>query len=317
MIVVKCALGVIQERGKKTIAPGVAVLGASERDFLARHVEKVRTAIGAGARSVFQQSAHTPHVLDTLRTASSDGHFAATAKTLQDLLAGTMRTTTNAKDCVFAAVRAYDGSQHKREGETHVTILKLDAVVEAARMKILATEGVTFEVLKDLLPEPGKLQKALSWPDPRSTSDVVMLDTNATVAQYFELAYQVRVSPRSVDAEEELARIIGQRIDSPRVPEVVAKAAELEGPLDAVLEELGNDYPELAEAAARSRADSRPAGIVRRNKVAARPIEWEAAGMQLRVSPDVAATVDTHPTPSGTWILTVETTDRPRPKRID
>jgi hypothetical protein len=307
VIVEKCALGVIQNRGQTTVDPDVVSFGPNESDYLARHVSKVRGTVDVGARSVFQHAANTPSLLETLRTTSSDGHYAATAKTLQDALAKTMKTSTNAKDCVLAAVRAKDADG----GDSHVTILKLDAVVEAARMKRLRNSGVTFEVLRGLLPEPGRLQKALSWPDPRPSSALVVLDTNFAMAQYFEIAYQVQVSPRAVEAEEQLVRTISQRVDARSIPRVIASAGTLEGPLDTVLTELSKTYPELDGAAAEITSDGRPAGIIRRNKVTARPVIWKAPGLELRISPEVAATVNKVRTQVGTWRLTVETAEEP------
>lgn len=307
MQVLKCALGVVQRRGHDVVDPAVVALGPAEVDYLARHVAKVRETTSSGGRSLFLHAANTPALLDTLRTTASDPHFAATAKTLQDYLARSMRTSTNAKDCVFAAVRAADGSG----GEPHVTLLKLDAVVEAARMRRIANQGVSFQVLKELLPEPGKLQKALSWPDPRPASEVVMLDTNFAAAQYFENAYQVTVSPKSVEAEERLLRILSSTLSPTVLAEAVTAAAELSGPLDDVLSTLRQSYPELAGAEADVSADSRPAGIVRPNKIAARQVIWKAEGMELRISPTLASKVTKAQNRQGTWTLSIETPDEP------
>jgi hypothetical protein len=303
----KCALGVIQNRGHKVIDPGVVDLGAHEVDYLARHILKVRETVSSGGRSVFVHAANTPNLLDTLRSTLSDPHFAATAKTLQDSLAYAMRTSTNAKDCVFAAVRAADAAN----SEPHVTLLKLDAVVEAAQMKQLANHGVSFHVLRKLLPEPGKLQKALPWPDIRASSDVIMLDTNFAAAQYFEIAYQVRVSAKSVDAEEQLIRTLSARLPPSELPQAVQAAAKLSGPLDDVLSTLAADYPALSGAAAEATIDARPAGIVRPNKISARQIVWKADGVEVRVSPGLAASVSKQQTPQGTWELVIETPDEP------
>lgn len=308
--IVRCALGVVQKRGHKVIHPAVVTIGANEMDYLARHVEKVRGTVAAGGRSLFRLRAQTPSLVTTLQSSStSDAHFASTARSLQDALARTMKTSTNAKDCVFAIVLAEDTPGDP----VHVSLLKLDAVVEAAQMRLLANQGVSFKVLRELLPEPGKLQKALSWPDPRPSSDVIMLDTNFTTAQYFENAYEVLVSPKSVDAEEELLRIVRDRVPPTDFPEAVAEAAELSGPLDEVLTTLAENYPSLAPAATAVSTADRPAGIVRKHKIAARHIVWKAEGMELRVSPEVAPSVTTTQTPLGGWITTIETRDQPLP----
>jgi hypothetical protein len=307
MQVITCALGVVQKRGNAVVDPAVVTLGPLEMDYLARHVTKVRETTSSGGRSLFIRPANTPTLLETLRTTASDPHFGATAKTLQDALARSMRTSTNAKDCVFAAVRAVAVTG----GENHVTLLKLDAIVEAAQMRWIAKKGISFEVLKELLPEPGKLQKALSWPDPRPSSDVIMLDTNFAAAQYFEIAYQVQVSPKSVEAEDRLLRILSSKLPSTELPRAVDEAAALSGPLDEVLSTLVESHPELAGAAAEVSADSRPAGIVRANKIAARHVIWKAEGLEVRASPSLVPNVTKIRTPRGTWTLTIETSDEP------
>lgn len=307
MQVLKCALGVIQKRGHDVVDPAVVTVGPAEMDYLARHIAKVRETTSSGGRSLFTRNANTPALLETLRTTTFDPHFSATAETLQDSLARTMRTSTNAKDCVFAAVRA----AATPDAEPHVTLLKLDAIVEAARMRRLANRGVSFQVLKDLLPEPGKLQKAISWPDPRPASDVIMLDTNFAAAQYFEIAYQVQVSPKSVEAEEQLLRILSSRLPPAALPRAVDDAAAMSGPLDDVLRDLAEDYPQLADAVSQASTDSRPAGIVRPNKIAARNILWKAEGLEVRVSPHLAPRVKKDRTPQGMWTLTIETVDEP------
>jgi hypothetical protein len=301
-------LGIVQRRGNRVVDPTLVAVGTEEGDYLERHIKKVRSSVIAGGRSLFRTGGHTPTLLDTLVEASTgDLHFTATAKTLQDQLARHMRTSTNASDCVFAAVLADD----EHGGDRHVSLLKLDAVLEAAQMKQIQG-AVSFRVLKHLLPEPGKLQKALSWPDPRAASDVIMLDSNVTTAQYFENAYEVRVSARSVEAEAEMLHILVERLPATEVTPAVERAAEMAGPLDEVLSELAKEYPPLAAAVAEVASAERPAGMIRRNKVAAQRIVWRANGMELRVSADIAPTIVKQQTPDGRWVLTVVTADEPR-----
>ncbi len=308
MNIVRCALGVIQKKGVEVIDPRVQSFGPAEADYLARHVLKVRGTTDASARSVFAEAAGTPMLLGSLLGEQDDDElFESTSKTLQDALADGMKTSTNAKDCVFAVVRACD----EPGDEGHVTLLKLDAVVEAAKMKLLKGHGVTFEVLKELLPEPGKLQKALSWPDPRSTSEVIMLDTNVTSAQYFENAYQVRVSPKSTEAEGELADIIHAHVPLENLPAAVAAVADLDGPMDAVLSTLAEEYPELEAPASAAAASPRPAGMIRPNKVAARPLIWRADGVEVKVPPELAGRVTVTRLNDG-WRISVDTVTEPR-----
>lgn len=305
MRVTMCALGVIQKRGATTLDPRVVQIGANESDFLVRHIKKVRALTDASARSLFAPMAGTPGQLTSLLTTTSDLAFEAMAKTLQDALAQSMGTATNARDCVFAVVRAQEDPQVAG----HVTLLKLDAVVEAAKMSLLNAR-VTFEVLKELLPEPGKLQKALSWPDPRSVSDVIMLDTNVTSAQYFERAYQVNVSPKSTEAEGELLQILVSSVPPAELGAAISSTAQLEGPLDEVLETLAQTYPVLEQSAQTLAESPRPQGIVRPNKVAARSVIWRADGAELRVPAELAGNVEIRQLPDG-WEIAIKTQTQP------
>lgn len=309
----RCALGIIQNRGNNAVEPSIVVVGANEQDYLARHVEKVRATSAAGGRSLFRSRTQTEGHLKVLADpATTVATFESRSRTLQTALARSMKTSTNAKDCVFAIVSASDDPPSTA---THVSLLKLDAVVEAAQMQRLADKGVSFRVLRKLLPEPGKLQKALSWPDPRASSDVVVLDTNFSTAQYFENAFEVLVSPKSVEAEEQLLTILQQRLPQADFPAAVEAAAPLSGPLDEVLGALATEYPALAPAVASVATHDRPAGIVRKNKVAARHVVWRAPGVELRVAPELAASVTAVETAAG-WVLSVVSPVEPKPGEL-
>lgn len=306
MNIVRIALGVIRNRGADVVAPTLVVFGPTEVDFLARHVDKVRRD-GLGGRSAFVAGAHTPATLLAMQGGDATA-FVAGATTLQQSLARTMGLTTTAKDCVFAVIQATDTADGQA---SHVTVMKLDAVVEAARVAITAGV-VSLQVLRDLVPDPGELRKALSWPDPRADSDVLMMDTNASNAQYFEDAYQVRVSPKSSQAEAQLQSVIVANVPPADIPGALTAAAALQGPSNAVLDQLVPDYPSLAQAAQDAAADPRPAGIIRPNRMAARPVVWRADGVELKVPADRAGEVRL--TREGTgWRLSILVQSEPVP----
>jgi hypothetical protein len=304
MKALRVALGLIQNRGGTTLPPGLVAFGATESDFLARHVGKVRTLTEASARAIFRGSSYVATLLPTLLT-STDAEFTAAAQSLQDRLAKTMKATTSAADCVFALVTTGDSAPE------HVTILKLDAVVEAARTSIEKGQ-VSLTVLKDLIPDPGRLQKALSWPDTRASSDVVMIDTNVTHAQYFENAFDVLISPRSQEAEETLQSEVIARVPIADLPQALEDAGKLDGPLDDVLEKLAKTYPTLSEVAVRTHTDPKPSGIIRPNKVAALPITFEADGAKLVVPPGMIGSVTIEKDPNGNgWRLIITSRTEP------
>jgi hypothetical protein len=303
--ITRISVGVIRRRGADVTAPALASFGDAEAEFLARHVARVR-ADGLGGRSLFVNGAHIPSVLAGM-LAATDDDFVAASGTLLDNLARAMGQVARPSDCVFAVVQA----QQPGAVPQHVTVLKLDAVVEAARWRVQAGR-VNLQVLRELLPEPGELRKALSWPDSRPNSDALMIDTNASNAQYFEDAYQLRVSPKSSQAEAGLAATIAEQVAPADLPTVLADAARLEGPADEILASLAQTHPALQDAADAAAADPRPAGLVRTNKVAARPVVWKADGVELRVPADRAGDVQIIEEGDG-WRLSVRLNSRPRP----
>lgn len=304
MNVLRVALGVIQKRGATVVDPGLVTFGPDEADFLARHVTRVRTLTDSSPRALFSTGSGVPALLAGL-PAANDAECEATSKVLQDRLVATMRGTSQASDCVLAVLVT---QEHQRQ---EVTILKLDAVIEAARMEFLKSGRVSLKVLKELLPEPGRLQKSVSWPDPRGVSDAITIDTNVTAARYFENAYDLQVSPKSTEAEAELGRLLVERLPAARLREAYERASGLSGPLDEVLTDLaGRGFPELEEPAQQAASDRRPSGIIRPNKVAVKPVVWRADGIEVRVPPNLADSIEITETNEG-WQILVPTKTRP------
>jgi hypothetical protein len=303
--IVRVALGAVANRGASVVPPALVTLaGPAEADFLGRHVMKVRS--NGQARSTFVPGAAVPGLLAGL-AAAADAQYAAGADALQQMLARAMGQSTNASDCVTAVVHAQD----TQGASDHITVLKLDANVEAARRDIL--QGVvSLTVLSDLLPTPRDLQKALSWPDPRPDSDALMIDANAANAQYFENAYQVQVSPKSAEAEAELQAAIVAGVPQRDLARALQDASRLDGRADVVLTALAQQHPSLGPAAQQAAAAARPAGIVRRNKIAARPVVWRADGVELKVPADRAGDVEVTPDGNG-YVLSVRVDSRPQP----
>lgn len=282
----------------------VTLAGLAEKDFLGRHVARVRE--NDQARALFDANATVPALLAQMGVAS-DKQFVAHAAALQRLLAAAMGKVSSASDCVTALVHARDQSS----GSDHFTLLKLDSNVEAARRDI-AQGVVSLTVLSDLLPTPRDLQKALSWPDPRPNSDALMVDTNAMNAQYFENAYEIKVSPKSAEAETALRATIAAKVPPQQLARALQDAAQLEGPLDQVLTALAQQYGTLAGAAQQASTTARPSGMVRRNKIAVKPVVWRADGVVLSVPAERASDVRVTPDGQG-FILSIRVDSRPEP----
>lgn len=292
MHILRVALGAIADRGAEVLSPTLVTLaGPAEQAFISGHVVKVRSH--THARSAFVPGASVPGMLAGLGQAD-DARFTAAADSLQQMLVATMKQSTNASDCVTALVQAHDGPGTLE----HFTVLKLDANVEAAR-RDLSQGVVSLEVLTELLPTPRDLQKGMSWPDPRADSDALLVDTNGANAQYFENAYQVRVSPKSKQAEEELQRAIVTHVPQQDLPQALQAASQLDGPADAILVALAQQHPSLLPVTQPISPPERPSGIVRLNKVAALPVVWRADGVELKVPAHRAADVEVTPTGGG------------------
>lgn len=274
----RVALGAITSRGSAVAKPSLVTLaGPAEMDFLGRHVQKVRA--NDQARAIFIPGAIVPALLASLASAT-DADFITAAEDLQSMLAATMAHSTNASGCVTALVHAQD----QGGGADHLTVLKLDANVEAAQRDIF--QGVVnLVVLTELLPTPRDLQKGMSWPDGRSGSEALVVDSNSDNAQYFEKAFQLQVSPKSSRAVQELHRAIVDAVPQADLPRVLNEAAKLDGPVDSILSTLATRDPSLQQVIQQraATASTRPSGIVPRNKIAALPVIWRADGVELRV----------------------------------
>lgn len=296
MEALRIALGLVKEKGQEVVPPRIMAFGAEESNFLTRHVQKVREQRDGRARSRFTGDSQVPHLLKRLLIARGE-EFNEVAAVLQRRLADAMRGSTNAKDCVFGVIVTGSG-----DSADHVTLLKLDAVLDAAQTSI--NEGrVSLKVLKKLVPEPGKLQKALSWPDEIDVSDVIILDRNTTLAAYFENAYDVRVSERSRAAESRLERLILEHLPREQAGAALVDASRMSGPMDVVLSELGRTYPDMTDVAAVQARSAHPPGIIRRDKVGA-TLVYRADGAELRVPAGRRTAVSiTRETDGDGWVL--------------
>ena len=175
---------------------------------------------------------------------------------------------------------------------------------------MLRSGELTFEVLHQLLPEPGELQKGLSWPDARPDSDVMMVDRNAVSAMYFENAFEVAVSLRSVDAERDLVERIVKAVPRDEVSNALQAAASLSGPANRIARQLSQNHGALARVADEIEREPRPPGIIRPRKVSARRVVWRADGVEISVPPDLASSV-TIVEDGDVWEIRVRTRSRP------
>lgn len=276
-----CALAVIAGRGQEVILPSANTLDADEAGYIQRHVEELRR-IGSSdnsARGRFRRNSSLRSDCSDLLTAD-ETVFLDTAARFVQALAASMKTATNPKDCVVALVLDGPGAT-----PTRVTLLKLDAIVEAAQLEKLRTGGIRLHVFRNLLPKPGKLQKGWSWPDPRSESEIIFVDRNVDgTTLYFQNAYQVDASAPPLEAEKALVEAIA--VLPPEKAKRAAALAREGGSADAVVARIRDELPEFQAEHPALGSNGRIAGRIRPPQFQAHKKKYSADGVDLLVPLD-------------------------------
>ena len=276
-MIFKCALAVIGQRGQGIVGPSMSPIERDEEDFLHRHVEQLTGLVrGQDGRSRFRPASHLKNELPSLLKAE-DQEFLAIAKGHAERLAAAMARTSNAKACVMALLTEGDES-----GASTVSLLKLDAEVEAAQMQ--STDGgVRLRVFQDLLPRPGDIQKGFSWPDERENSEIVVLDkvVAGSATKYFQEAFEIDVSPTAKATEDALVSEL-EGLPVPVVGSILERISD-GGPADSIVERIREVVPDFVPVARELGAGGAFPGRVRPafSKTAVR--RFSANGIDLRV----------------------------------
>lgn len=296
-----CALSVITQRGRKVIEPTVSELNADEEEFLSGHTRTLRDyASGTGSRGRFRGDSTLE--ADFYSALSGDpAVFLAVAQRLVSQLAATMRSV-NSKDGVVVLV------VEKKDQDRVITLLKLEAEIDAARIQFDDDGSLHLEVLRDLLPSPGDLQKGLSWPDPRSNSDLITVDTNQQgTALYFQNAYRIEAAPTPSVAERALVDEITS-LSGRHIAQAVA-AVGRGGEADQVVERIREVVPAFQTEAPALGAGGSMAGTIRPTFVHQAKHTFKADDIELRVPLDQISKVETRQV--GTQFVTSITTRTP------
>jgi hypothetical protein len=279
-----CALAVITERGRNVVPPTISPLATDEEDFLQRHVDELRSeaAKEQSPRGRFRQGSTLLQALGSVLD-GSDTILETVATGLVESLAKEMLGVPNALDCVVALVtdRPTSGS-----GPEHVSLLKLDAEIEAAQLQ-QAQGGIRLRVFRDLLPRPGELQKGLSWPDPRAPeSTIIIKDRNpGRTALYFQNAFGIDASPAAVESERAFVNALADSLP----PSDAAEALNLVGmggPADEVVARVRERYPNFQPDAPELGTGGALAGRIRPRNVKVQKIKFYADGIELAVPVD-------------------------------
>jgi hypothetical protein len=250
-------------------------LDADEQAFLSKHVSVLRgPKRDYDTRGRFRDGSTLQDDFQAALVAD-DVEYLAIAGRLVNQLATSMNGT-NSPDCVVAFLISEDESQ-----ASSANILKLDADVEAAEL-IQELDVIRLHVFQNLLPRPGDMQKGISWPDARSNSSLIVLDTNTTgTAKYFQNAYRIDASPTAVATENALMAEI-QALNPRQVPVVVAAVGQ-GGEAGAVVERIRRDVPSFMPTSPELGAGDALPGIVRPNFLAARKTSYKADEIELRL----------------------------------
>lgn len=303
----KATLTFVQRRQPLTVASALAELDSEDIDFLTRHVAKLRDEANAEASLLarFYNDSGLPEQLKGLLSAPPN-KFVEISADLARRLQSSMDHSTNPSVGVLAVITSGEGEEADR-----VSVLKLDAVNEAARYR-LEDGKVRLNVLRDLLPAPGHLQKGLSWPDPRDGSQAIVVDRNQMAARYFFNAYELRVSATSTQAERALSETIFKQLPRAQRAGAVKFASDLSGPAEQVVHEIQQRYPELHAEKPELGAGEAVGGFVRPNKVAAHRMRYMADGIVVSVPWDRLEQVTAPRRASGGWEMTIWFSTRPQ-----
>lgn len=276
-----CALAVITGRGRNVVPPSVGTLDDDEEDFLQRHVDNLRgVALKADSpRGRFRHGSTLPRDFKAALT-DDRTEFGDVAARLVNSLAASMLGATNALDCVVALVT--DGSPSRPE---HVSLLKLDAEIEAAQLEQVR-DGVRLKVFRDLLPRPGLLQKGISWPDPRTPhSGIIIKDRNRGTALYFQNAFLIDASPTALETERALIDALADELPIGDVADALALVGD-GGPADEVVARVQEHYPNFHPEARELGAGGALAGRIRPRDVKVQKKKFYADGIDLSVPLD-------------------------------
>jgi hypothetical protein len=303
--VLRATLTYVRRKEPLSVASALATLGEDDIDFLGRHVQELRKAadLQNALLSRFQSGSGVPDLLRALLTADDD-QFLEISAGLTKRLYASMDQATTPKPGVLAVIVTDAASADA------ASVLKLDAISEAASFAFVAGQ-VKLNVLRNLLPAPGDLQKGISLPDPRDTSDAVVIDRNQTAAQYFFNAFELRVSSTPREAEHALAEAIIQNVSQAEQREALSYAASLSGRAEDVAAQVQKKYSSVVIDRRELGAVGVPGGFIRPNKVATHKIRFRGDGIDVLVPHDRLDRI-TGPAPSqGGWELKIRFSGKP------
>jgi hypothetical protein len=296
------------KRGEALVAAtSLAVLDTPDEDFLARHVAKLREATVAedALLSRFQHGSAIPKLLDDLRGAE-EKQFVDISAGLATRLHDSMEQSTKPGPGVLAIV--VSGPDDKDPDVT--SILKLDAIPELARYLVDAGQ-VKLNIVRDLLPAPGDLQKGISIPDERGTSAAIVIDRNPSAARYFFNAYELQVSYSPRESEKALSEAIVQGLPRTKRAEAMKFVTTLSGPANEVAQQVKERYPTVEITRKELGGNGGLGGRIRQNKVAAHMLRYRGDGITVAVPYERLGRISGPKQVAGGWELRIRFSAQP------
>jgi hypothetical protein len=285
-----------------------ARLNRDDVDFLSRHVSMLREAAGAEDQLItrFPPGSGIPALLGRL-LAAEEKEFTDLSAALATRLQASMDQSTTPSPGVLAIIASGpDGATPQ-----WASVLKLDAISEAASFEFDRGQ-VTLNVLRDLLPAPGQLQKGISWPDPRRTaSDAIVIDRNHSLGQYFFNAYELQVSPPPSVSERALGEAIVQGVGRDERAEAMRFAASLSGRADEVAAEVKRRYPSVQIDRGDLGSGGALGGYIRPRKVAAHLTRFRGDGIVVTVPHERLDRISGPEQAAGGWQMTITFASQP------
>ncbi len=291
----------VKRKEQLVTANSWARLDPDDVDFLSRHVKSLRDAAGTEDQLVtrFQPGSGIPALLAKLLVAGQKEFIEISAELATRLQESMDQSTTPSAGVLAIIVSGQDGAAEC------ASVLKLDAISEAASFEFERGQ-VTLNVLRELLPAPGQLQKGISWPDPRrSISDAVVIDRNQSLAQYFFNAYELQVSPPPVVSERALGDAILHGVGRDERAEAMQFAGTLSGRADVVAAEVKRRYPSVQIDRADLGGGGALGGYIRPKKVAGHLTRFRGDGIVVTVPHEQLDRITGPDRAAGRWRMTI------------
>ncbi|MDQ2883355.1 MAG: hypothetical protein M3Y48_19870 [Actinomycetota bacterium] len=281
------------------LSPSVA-----ETEFLVGHIEKLD--IATGARTKFVQYSTMLDVLADMLTEPAPSTLVETGNDLAQRLHRTMKATTRATPCILATIVLSQGVSPA----DRIAILKLDMDVQGARARRQGDVIVSLELLKDLLPQPGRLAKAILWPDPRGGSGAYLQDRNTgEPASYFPNAYDLVLGATPAKAEAALVDVVRAGTSTAARGPALHELDQYKGTVAGALDHLRSLDVIVPPTLPDPLADAEMP--VRSQRALRRKVRFDAGWAHLEVPVEHESDVTITPHSDGRWTISVTVTSEP------